>query len=129
MKKKKVSVDFDHTLSYKEVQQLVVLLLKNDIDVWVTTTRYEDVNNYNVTPRPTHNDLIKVITKVGIPFHKVKFTNMEWKDEYLKTTDFIWHLDDNPTEIALIKKNTNVEPILYGKKKWRKSCLEILKNI
>jgi len=126
-KKPKVSFDFDSTLSEKEVQELAKLLIENDIDVWITTTRYEDIRNYKAISGANHDDLIKVITELNIPFHKVKFTNFEWKYEYLKDSEFIWHLDDNPDEFRYIQKFTNVEPIIYGRKKWRKLCLKVLK--
>lgn len=97
--KKQVCIDFDGTLTRRDVQEYVRELLSRNIDVWVLTYRFDELHmkcwqgsafNHN------HNkDLFHVADYLGIPYHKIIFTNMQSKAEYLKGTGVIFHLDDD----------------------------------
>ena len=100
---KKVSFDFDDTLSYEEVQEYAKSLIEQGIDVHIVTSRYEDVTRYpfNIS---NHDDLNTVATKLGIDLDNIHFTNMENKYHFFqKNSDFIWHLDNDEVEISLMK--------------------------
>ena len=106
---KKVSFDFDDTLAFRSIQEYAIKLINNGIEVHITTTRYEDPSRYAF--ETNHDDLFTVAKKLGIPKEHIHFTNFIYKWEYLKDTDFIWHLDDNDREIFFIMQNTEVKGI------------------
>lgn len=121
----KVSFDFDGTLSRQDVQLYAEELLdKGDVEVWVTTTRYDD----NHAKLPNHNtDLYRVIDKLGIPRDRIHFTNMEWKANYLKDNKFLWHLDDYYVELKEISKaNACVGIAVIGSSTWRSKCNRLI---
>jgi len=103
----KVSVDFDKTLSKNNVQNYIKKLLKEGIEVWVTTARFDDEMVKTHSPHHNNDRLWEVINKLGIPHERVYFTNMELKADYLDNKDFIFHLDDDVIELEFIEK-TNV---------------------
>lgn len=96
----KVSFDYDGTLQKREIQQYAEELIKNGIDVWLVTTRYDDNHKhlYIGTSNDVNLQLHDDCNLIGIPEHKRIFTNMEWKAKTLKEHNFLWHLDDNPDE-------------------------------
>ena len=106
MENKKIIVtfDFDGTLSRRDVQEYAIELMKNGIDVWVLTTRYDELHKHRYEPNPTNDDLWEVIDSINIPRWKVIFTNMEWKANYLLHTNVLFHLDDNYNEFFEIRK-------------------------
>jgi hypothetical protein len=128
---KKVSFDFDHTLSQPEVQEFAKELLDNGIDVWVVTTRYDEnhLHKYAMDYPATLEDLWEVVERLGIPRWKVRFTNMEWKYTYLCDTEFLWHLDDNNHEIrrALYNK-CKVPMIQVADSNFKNECLNLINN-
>ena len=56
-----VTFDFDGTLSRKDVQEYAIELMKKGIDVWVLTTRYDELHKHRYEPNPTNDDLWEVI--------------------------------------------------------------------
>lgn len=127
---KKVSFDFDSTLSVKKIEAFAKYLIDKGVEVWVVTSRdafREDSPNYN-------DDLFLVTDKLGIPRHHIHFTAHEDKQYFLGENDFLFHIDDDVIELSLIKSFTKVEPICHydwglqygGKKEWRNKCLKIL---
>ena len=99
----KITFDFDGTLSRKDVQEYAIELIKKGIDVWVLTTRYDELNKHRYEPNPTNDDLWEVIDSLKIPRWKVRFTNMEWKANYLLHTNVLLHLDDNYKEFIKMR--------------------------
>lgn len=125
------TVDFDSTLSRKDVQEYVKELLASGIDVWVLTSRYDQLHlTPNRNPNGyTNEDLWTVVDEVGIPRWKVIFSNMEWKSEYLTGTDVIWHLDDDSRELSYIRKaHIGTIGIQVEAGSWKQKCKRILKN-
>lgn len=103
-KNRKVSFDFDSTLSRKDVQSFAKELISKSIDVWICTSRFSDENiphnNWN------NSDLFNVANELGISKDKIIFTNMWDKWTMLKEQGFIFHLDDESWELFLINKHT-----------------------
>lgn len=122
---KKVSFDFDGTLSRVYVQEFAKKLIKKGLDVWICTSRLcpkkQPIKDWN-------NDLFEVAKELGIPKNKIIFTNYEFKYKYLDD-DFIWHLDDDITELKKINKRKKVVGIsVIGGSSWRNKCIRVLKN-
>lgn len=120
---KKVSFDFDSTLSLKEVQGFAKSLILKGYDVWICTSRLCPEKAPN---NQWNDDLFYVATMLGIPREKIIFTNYEDKAEHL-TEEFIWHLDDDWFEINEINRQKKVVGISnFGNKQWKKQCKELL---
>ena len=127
---KKVSFDFDSTLSVKVVQKFVKKLLKENVEIWIVTSRPANSTrflNFN-------GDLYLVADTLGIPREQIHFTSYEDKYAFLKDKDFLFHLDDDVIELSMIKDYTDVIPVCHydwgikygGKKEWKNKCLKIL---
>lgn len=124
----KVSFDFDSTLDRKEVQDYVRSLIYRGVDVWVVTSRYDELHKQRFRNNPTNEDLYKVTDELNIPRYKIRFTCMRSKHEYLNKSDILWHLDDDWTELKSIKAYTDVIPIDVTKSNWKVVCEATLLN-
>lgn len=122
----KVSFDFDNTLSHKIVQDFAVSLINRGIDVWVLTSRYDELHKHKYRYNPTNDDLYKVTDRVGIDRTKIRFQCMRPKTEYLYNTNVIWHLDDDYVEVNEINRETKTVGIEVTQKGWKKKCLDLL---
>lgn len=122
----KVSFDFDGTLDIDVVGDYAKELVKRGVDVWVTTSRMD-----NIQGNPNWNDdLFDVVFKCGIDITKVNFTNIERKAVYFERTNagFIWHLDDDWQEISEITESgTKIKAITnFGNPNWKAECEALL---
>ena len=127
---KKVSFDFDRTLSTKKVQDYAKSLIDEGVEVHITTARFENANQdlYNSY---NNDDLFKVAKSLGIPKNRIHFMNMIDKYEFLiSDEDFIFHLDDDFTEIRLIRENCYYTKGIWLENgpNWIDECNELLKN-
>ncbi len=118
---KKVSFDFDDTLSKQSIQKYALNLIEKGIDIRITTRRYDFDNIHlyddmikhriNIEGGP-HKDLLKVLEFLNLDLSKVTFTNGELKWQYFNNnSDFIWHLDDDPIELNKINSLTKIKGI------------------
>ena len=124
----KISVDFDNTLSRKDVQEYISELLSLGVEVYVTTARYDDLNAYKYTNNPGNEDLWNILKKLNIDFKKVRFTLMEYKINYLQGTPIVWHLDDLYEEYFKFKysKNKTFKMIIVNTSNWKFKCSRLL---
>ena len=80
-----------------------------DHEVWVVTSRFDEAHIHlyhrDDWTKAGQDDLWEVVDKLCIPRHHVRFTNMEFKNTYLDNTHFVWHLDDDETEITEARNN------------------------
>lgn len=104
MKQNLVTFDFDGTLSRADVQEYALELISKGVDVWVVTSRYDELHKHRYQINPTNNDLWEVVDRLNIPRWKVRFTCMEFKADYLFHTNAIFHLDDNKDEFFEMKR-------------------------
>jgi hypothetical protein len=125
----KVSFDFDGTLEFQDVQDYASELIKQGVEVWVVTTRWDENHKHKYPMNATLDDLWEVVDRLGIPRHRVRFTCMEWKATYLKGTHFVWHLDDNDQEVTAAKKTEgcNVPIIDVLGNDWEEKCDRLLR--
>ena len=93
---KKISFDFDSTLSEEWVQALAGIII-NSSEVWVTTSRNEGISH--------NKDLYKIAGKLGIPNERILFTNGGFK----------WSVLD-ANKILEINKNSKCQGVLVGLK-------------
>jgi hypothetical protein len=131
----KVSFDFDDTLSNKSIQDFVKEI-KDIVEVHITTSRYEDINNYEEAflkawelennKKCSNDDLFKIAEELDIPLERIHFTNMNYKSVWFNDhtiLDFKFHIDDNTHELYNIQDNTNIVAINSTINNWKEQCL------
>ena len=126
MMKRKVSIDFDSTLSRRDVQIFVSSLMK-DFEVWIVTSRPEKYvgkyKNYN----PTNDDLFEVADEIGILREHIVFTNHKDKITFLLNKNFLFHLDDDDHElIEIMRSKDGCKPVNVGLIDYEEVCKEIM---
>ena len=110
---KKISVDFDNTLSEIDVQMYIKSLINKGIEVWIVTARYDHESKYSAKMIESwgiknlqfeHNELFRIADELGISRDHIVFMNMVPKKEFFKDNrDFLFHLDDDAVELITIK--------------------------
>lgn len=126
---KKVSFDFDSTLSTKEVQEFAKELISKDIEVHIVTSRFE---NHPKNKSFNNDDVFSIAKSIGISVCNIHFMNMVDKFEFFeKNSDFLFHLDDDFIEIELIQEHcSNVHGICLDlQPNWKDLCNNSLKTI
>ena len=124
--RKTITFDFDSTLSRQDVQDYAFSLIKKGFDVWVLTSRYDELHKHLYRHNPTNDDLYKVTDKLGIERTKILFTCMNAKADYLFNTNVIWHLDDDWVELNQINKQTKTIGISVVGGNYKSKCNKIL---
>lgn len=119
---KKVSIDFDGTLSKPNVQDYVKNIMFKGIEVHILTARESDILNTNEIQLIDNRDLWDVVEELNIPRSNVRFTGYDDKSNYLKDNLWIFHLDDDTIELNNIYKYTNTAAINVNKPSWVKKC-------
>ena len=121
---KKVSFDFDGTLSKKKVQQYAKMLIKGGVECWIVTSRM----GFGKEPQPNWNDdLFEIAKEIGIPKERIHFCCMDNKANFLNGKGFIWHLDDDLIELSFIKTDSDCKPIsCFGNKTYLQECSYLL---
>lgn len=100
---KKVSFDFDDTLSTAKGQAIALLLRSERKVIYIITRRQQSMSG----------EVYKVADKLGIPHSRVYFTNGKMKWETIKRLNIGTHYDNNQDEIDLINKNTEAKGIKF----------------
>jgi len=108
----KVSFDFDNTLSTPQMQEFAAELLSLGVEVYVVTSRYDDLHRHRYPTNPTNADLYAVTDSLFIPRQNIRFQCMRPKQEYLFKSTIDYHIDDDEVEIQEITTNYNSENYL-----------------
>jgi hypothetical protein len=128
----KVSFDFDHTLSRKDVQVFAKQLVDDGHEVWIVTSRFSDEaakeKNWHWIEGQNQR-LFYVAEECGIKKENIQFTCMESKSVFLKDKGFIFHLDDDDIELMDIFESKNsCRAIHVDHFEWKETCQDILKK-
>ena len=121
-----ITFDFDSTLSRQDVQDYAHSLIRKGFDVWVLTSRYDELHKHRYAHNPTNEDLYKVTDKLNIPRWKIKFTCMRDKAEYLFGSNVLWHLDDDYVELNNINRETKTIGISVVASSYKAKCNKLL---
>jgi len=124
----KVSFDFDSTLDKPHVQDYAISLIERGIDVYVITSRYDELHKHKYPHSGTNDDLYKVTKKLEIPRWKIRFTCMLLKSEYIDGTNLLWHLDDDWVELNHINRETDTKGISVTGGGWKNKCERLIKK-
>lgn len=121
-----VSFDFDGTLSRPDVQEYAAELISRGLIPWIVTARLG--KEYLLQENSSWNDdLYEVSKRLGIPDHQIRFMNYSPKSDFFDTENFLWHLDDDHTELFDIKRaKTKTIPIQVNSGMWRSKCERLL---
>ena len=131
---KKVSFDFDSTLSLKSVQDYAELLILKGYDLWVVTSRVPDGSDPKWKIRGMwieidNSDLFEVTDRLGIKRDQIIFTSHRMKSEVMNEMglEFLFHLDDDWVELNHINRETGTKGIsCFGSGNWKAKCNKIL---
>ena len=118
----KVSFDFDSTLSRPCIQGYAQELISRGVDVWVTTSRNGDCKSFGMYI--DNDDLYTVTDALNIPRENIIFTCGVSKSAYIRNHNFIFHLDDDSTELLEIR-NAGIDTIgisCWNNSSWKKKC-------
>lgn len=96
-KKLCITFDYDDTLSEPWLQQLAQRLIDEGHDVWILTTRRDELHKHLYNGEVSHADLYSVAESLNLR-EKIIFTNFQWKAKYLKNSCVDAHIDDNSDE-------------------------------
>lgn len=127
----KVSFDFDNTLSEKELQNFCKELVLQGHEIFIVTARISDSeaikSNWHWIPRQ-NQQLYSIAEECGVPKENIIFTAYVDKIEYLKSKNFIFHIDDDMDEINLIEEsNDPCKGIFTYDTNWKQKCLDLLR--
>lgn len=122
---KKVSFDFDETLDRKAVQKFAKKLVQMGYEVWIVTSRLSNEKS----PNPKwNNDLFEVAKYCGIPVTQIHFTNGDFKYKFLKDKEYIFHIDDDWSELRGIQNYAKgTIPVNVYSSNWKNKLVRILK--
>ena len=128
----KISIDYDGTLSRKDVQEYVKELVDRGLEVWIVTSRHSDKAAKEVCwwwILDQNKNLFNVAEECGIDEKNITFTNGRDKIEYLKGKDFKFHLDDDEVELMLIfESDEKCVPLNVGHSDWREHCETVIEG-
>jgi hypothetical protein len=128
----KVSFDFDHTLSRKDVQSFAKDLVNEGHEVWIVTSRFSDEaakeKNWHWI-EGQNQKLFDVAEDCGIKKENIQFTCMDSKSNFLKDKGFIFHLDDDDIELMdILESKDSCRAIHVDHFEWKETCQNILKK-
>jgi len=133
---KKVSYDFDDTLSNGMVQHHAKLMKKKGYELFIVTSRLSDeeiMRRRNVSETNWNNDLYFVAKHLEIPKTNLVFCSYGPKYEFFwdGNDDFLFHLDDDLDEVDGINKMTDMMAFHFpfGNKKAQLEVLNKLQKI
>jgi len=124
---KKVSFDFDDTLTNEHIQNYVINLMKNGYDIHIVTSRPPDgPDKWFIDGKPAmiwdNYDLFQLIEILGIKKENIHFLDYSPKYLFFKDNeDFIFHIDDDHIEVEEINYFTDVKGVLFDGN-WKENC-------
>ena len=129
---KRVSFDFDSTLSLKSVRDYAESLINKDYDLWVVTSRFPDGSDpkyklHGMWVPIDNSDLFEVTDMLGIKREQIIFTSHKLKSEVMNEMrlEFLFHLDDYWVEINHINRETKTIGIsCFGNSGWKKNAIK-----
>ena len=128
----KVSFDFDHTLSRKDIQAFAKQLVNEGHEVWIVTSRFSDEA---AKEKKWHwiegqnQKLFDVAQECGIKKENIQFTCMESKSVFLKNKGFTFHIDDDDIELMdIFESKDSCRAIHVDHFEWKETCQNILKK-
>ena len=130
---KKVSLDFDATLSRTDVQRFAKEII-HLAEVWIVTSRmspeYAKENMGSETyirVDKQNRKLFRIADNIGIKREHIVFTAHTDKINFLEGKNFTFHLDDDPDELMeILNSKDTCKPINVEHMDWEQDCKKLL---
>ena len=94
-----ISFDFDSTLTQEKIQQVAVALIKRNFEVWIVTSRFDNLHRLPYKDLKPNTDVFALAEKLGILPHRIGFTNQQPKWILLNNSGIQVHVDDDLGEL------------------------------
>ena len=120
-----ITVDFDGTLDREDVQRYVKRLILEGHDIFILTSRYDDLHTCNTYINESNCDLYQLASILNIPKHRIIFMNMRSKYEWLFDSIVDIHIENDEVEIEEILHYTNTNCIDVNKKDWYNNLMAV----
>ena len=131
MKPVKISMDFDSTLSRKDIHAFAKEMAQAGHEIWIVTSRFadEEAMSKNWHWIPGQNEKVfAAAADIGIPRERIVFTNMKPKIEFLGGKGFALHLDDDEIELMdILESRDKCFPVNVDHFEWKETCINKLK--
>lgn len=114
----RIAIDFENTLTKREVFNLANDLLNQGIEVTILTQRIGHIKS------PQNQDILKVCRDLGLPYSSVVFID-DLKGYFGFTWNYYAYLSDNLANLQMCDLLVNCIPV-FGNKDWENECLEAL---
>jgi len=124
----KISFDFDGTLSdefdgsvneqKEEIQKICKDYVKRGHDVYIITKRFGP-HYANYGKGDEHVEVFELADELGIPHHKVYFTDREWKTKIISSLEIEMHFENSENEVIMISKMGGVTVVPVEDPYWR----------
>lgn len=130
-KKYKISFDFDSTLDREDVQEFAKQLVNDGHEIWITTSRFDTESSLKKGwwwIEKNNQKLYDVADECGISRDNISFTAMIDKIKFLEGKDFLFHLDDDETELEFIEESEDsCIGVWVELKDWKETCINLIK--
>ena len=113
----KIGIDFDGTLEFPKMQEIVKKLKYNGHDLYLITYRYDDENLIiqNMHNLYNNNYLYELCNKVGIERKNIIFTNYKMKHSFITKYNIELHYDDDFLMVKdIINNSNNCDVVLFS---------------
>lgn len=124
---KRISFDFDQTLSNKSVQDFTEMILVGNYELFVITKRFhypqKHISNAN-------NDIRLVCAKLRIPWENVIFTNNISKASFIVDNKIDVHLENDLMQVNELAVKEVAEIVyVHPSNKWQQKLFKTLIKI
>ena len=115
----------------EDVQEFAKQLVKDGHEIWITTSRFDTESSLKKGwwwIEKNNQQLYDVAEECGIPKENISFTAMIDKIKFLEGKDFLFHLDDDETELEFIEESDDkCVGVWVELKTWKETCINLIK--
>lgn len=127
----KISMDFDSTMSRRDVQSFAKELIAAGHELWIVTSRCSTEPSLAKGwwwVEKQNQELYDVAQEVGIPRERIVFTEHVDKIEFLEGKGFVVHVDDDPDELwAIVRSGDPCGVVNVDHSDWKVHFWECIK--
>lgn len=95
----KISLDFDGTLTEKRVQEIIQKLPENLVTLYIVTSRLGNIQRMEYPNLKSNEDIYELAEQLGIPAHRISYTNQQEKWMVLNKSGVKIHIDDDIRQV------------------------------
>lgn len=129
MTKIRISIDFDHCLTQPHVSQLAKEFIVAGYEVWIVTSRWDNLKRLAYPDLKSNEDLFSLAKEVGVPMHRIGFTNQHPKWISLNDGNFDIHIDDSKEELRGLRYYDKVKGFDCNAENFHEAIFEYIEQI